>query len=187
MNEQLLQTLDGLPLARSTEHVRCSGCNIRLREGTEVLAHVHLDEYWKPDGVYCPDCYADEEIEASSDKEQAVTEGRVIVRQDHATQSTNPALQTLDYNILTHSPADEVTTGGGEGQDSRVSRQELIDELQRLADEGTPTADDLREQGQYPYVAYRNEFGSWTAALEAAGVTSDDDPDRDNTIGVWDE
>lgn len=53
----------------------------------------------------------------------------------------------------------------------RVSREMLLDELERLADEtnGTPTVTQLRENGTHAPETYRQEFGSWNAAIEAIG------------------
>jgi hypothetical protein len=58
-----------------------------------------------------------------------------------------------------------------------ISRTALIEELQRLADECTaqdgapapPSAADMNEQGKYWASTYRRHFGSWNAAVEAAG------------------
>ena len=56
-----------------------------------------------------------------------------------------------------------------------IPREDLIDAMQRLADEiGTvPTKDEMDEQGSYSSRPYLNEFGTWRAALEAAGLDSD--------------
>jgi len=52
-----------------------------------------------------------------------------------------------------------------------VSREELVAALQELAAEigEPPGVVDNREQGSYSWSAYYREFGSWPAALEAAG------------------
>lgn len=51
------------------------------------------------------------------------------------------------------------------------SRQELIDELQRLADDlgKVPTALEMEESGQIGHKTFERRFGSWNEALEAAG------------------
>jgi len=56
-------------------------------------------------------------------------------------------------------------------QGSELSEVELIDELQRLADElgSKPTFKEMEEHGKYSSVTYLNRFGSWNEALEAAG------------------
>lgn len=55
-----------------------------------------------------------------------------------------------------------------------IPREDLIAEIQRLADEiGTvPTKDEMKEQGDYSQQPYLNQFGSWSAALDAAGLDS---------------
>jgi hypothetical protein len=51
------------------------------------------------------------------------------------------------------------------------SREELVDELQRLAEEvdRPPTTQQMNEQGRYSVSPYQNVFGSWIDALRAAG------------------
>jgi len=58
-------------------------------------------------------------------------------------------------------------------QRNKISREELINELQRLADEldRTPTTTDMEEHGKYSLTACYNQFESWNAAKEQAGVT----------------
>ncbi len=59
---------------------------------------------------------------------------------------------------------------GLEIDDHRYSKEELIDELQRLADgDEPPTMADLNEHGEYSPSPYVDRFGSWNDALEAAG------------------
>ena len=54
----------------------------------------------------------------------------------------------------------------------KIPTSDLIDELLRVADEvgGTPTKTDIDELGAYSAKTYRDRFGSWNAALEAAGL-----------------
>lgn len=53
-----------------------------------------------------------------------------------------------------------------------ISREALIEELLRLADElgESPVKRDMNELGDYSYTAYRNEFGTWNEALLEAGL-----------------
>lgn len=53
-----------------------------------------------------------------------------------------------------------------------IRRQDLLDALHALAEEvgKPPTSEQMREQGQYSATPYRNEFGGWVQALEAAGL-----------------
>lgn len=55
----------------------------------------------------------------------------------------------------------------------RRSKEELVAELKRVSEEcgGKPSQNDLTEYGGPDPETYRNEFGSWNAALEAAGFT----------------
>lgn len=56
---------------------------------------------------------------------------------------------------------------------SDTDRQiELIDDLRAFADDlgHTPTREEMNEDGPHSSTPYYNEFGSWNAALEAAGL-----------------
>lgn len=57
------------------------------------------------------------------------------------------------------------------GGNNRITRKDLLEELQRLGEdlEKTPTREDLQEYGDYAENPYRREFGSWSEALLAAG------------------
>lgn len=56
----------------------------------------------------------------------------------------------------------------------RCDREELIDELRRVARElgRPPTAAEMDTHGAVTRRPYVREFGSWSAALEAAGITA---------------
>ena len=56
----------------------------------------------------------------------------------------------------------------------RRSEDDLIEELQRLADQlgRAPTSREMDDRGNYSRVVYRNRWGSWNEALEAAGFES---------------
>lgn len=54
---------------------------------------------------------------------------------------------------------------------SKVSTEDLIAELHRLADDGTPpTVAEMRRDGAYWVSTYQNHFGSWSAALQETGL-----------------
>lgn len=59
-----------------------------------------------------------------------------------------------------------------DGGRHRTSRQDLLDELKRLADEldRTPTFEDMNTHGKYSALTYRNRFDSWNNAIKAAGM-----------------
>ena len=63
--------------------------------------------------------------------------------------------------------------------------QQLIDTLQALADDlgHTPTTTEMNERGRYSARPYRDRFGSWDAALEAAGL----DPEPQEPANKLDE
>lgn len=54
---------------------------------------------------------------------------------------------------------------------NKLGRKELLDEIDRLADEigATPTTSAMNKRGTYSVAPYYRVFGSWTAALQAAG------------------
>jgi hypothetical protein len=70
--------------------------------------------------------------------------------------------------------SDAVETAGYElhRQGIRITDQELIRELQRLADElnHTPTTAEMKEHGEYSHVSYIKRFDSWNNAIKEAGL-----------------
>lgn len=62
------------------------------------------------------------------------------------------------------------------GGQNKISREDLLEELQRLSKivDGTPRRVDLEMHGKFAEQPYRREFGSWSAALLAAGNDYDD-------------
>jgi len=62
--------------------------------------------------------------------------------------------------------------------ETEVSDEELIEELQRIAEEigRQPTVEEMNEQGTYWGSTYQDHFGSWEDALDAAGF--DESPKR---------
>jgi len=56
----------------------------------------------------------------------------------------------------------------------RISREELCADIQRVGDEtgGRPTEDAYRKRGEHSAQTVYDRFGSWNAALEAAGYPS---------------
>lgn len=52
------------------------------------------------------------------------------------------------------------------------TREELLDELQRLADElgHAPSTTDMKTRGEFVYATYLERFDSWENAIEAAGL-----------------
>nr|WP_255291619.1 hypothetical protein [Natrinema sp. CBA1119] len=58
------------------------------------------------------------------------------------------------------------------GGQNRVPRADLLEALRQLDEEvkGSPTREQMRQQGGYSANPYRREFGGWTVALEAAGI-----------------
>jgi len=59
-----------------------------------------------------------------------------------------------------------------DGGHSRTSRQELLNELKRLANDldHTPTFEDMNRHGKYSALTYRNHFDSWNNAIKTAGM-----------------
>lgn len=67
----------------------------------------------------------------------------------------------------------------------KLSRDDLIAELRTLASDlgDTPTRAQMDDVGEYSSQPYYNEFGGWTAALEAAGLTENGGtPQRDDLL-----
>jgi len=66
---------------------------------------------------------------------------------------------------------------------NKLERDELLDEIDRLADDlgTTPTAAAMNEYGQYSTSPYYRVFGSWSAALQVAGFESPTVPKERST------
>ena len=75
--------------------------------------------------------------------------------------------------------SDAVTVAGFEPSPDRISDDELLADLHRLHEERekVPSLLDVEDDGEYSATPYKDRFGSWSAALEAAGF----DPDRGPT------
>lgn len=59
-------------------------------------------------------------------------------------------------------------------QHNQIPRDELLDELQRLADElgRTPKTTEMKKSGEFSPHTYKERFGSWNDSVEAAGLES---------------
>ena len=70
-------------------------------------------------------------------------------------------------------------TAGFDPPQPTVTDADLIAELRRLADEisDVPTYDEMVSNGRHGAATYARRFGSWNAALEAAGFTPHMDAD----------
>ena len=73
--------------------------------------------------------------------------------------SWNDAITAADLPVNSQQPA-------------ALSDEALVAELQRLADDlgSTPKMADMLDHGKFSPTTYHTRFGSWTAALEAAGL-----------------
>lgn len=60
------------------------------------------------------------------------------------------------------------------------TREELIAEIEQVADNlsKTPSSREVEEYGAFVRSTYRDEFGSWNSALEAAGFEPQDDSEK---------
>lgn len=67
-----------------------------------------------------------------------------------------------------------------------ITKSDLLDELERLADEleRTPTSRDMAKKGKYGTSNYPNKFGSWNGAVREAGLepTRERDVPREDLI-----
>lgn len=85
-----------------------------------------------------------------------------------------------EYSVYTYTQEfgswnDAVEAAGYTPRANRESRskEELITELKRLADsdDHSPSKRDMLESGSFSPNTYKSKFGSWNAALEAAGFS----------------
>jgi len=87
---------------------------------------------------------------------------------------------TSNYSRKFGSWNDAVREVGLEATRERdVPREDLIDEIQRLAEElgGPPTVAEMKEHGCYGVSTCSNEFGTWNKALKTAGVGTNKEKD----------
>ena len=63
----------------------------------------------------------------------------------------------------------------------KIIEEDLIAELHRLADElgRLPTVREMNELGEYSHMPYVQRYGSWTEAVEAAGLEPNNPGRRD--------
>ncbi|MYL67777.1 homing endonuclease associated repeat-containing protein [Halorubrum distributum] len=92
---------------------------------------------------------------------------------------TNALLETFD-DVTEASIGDHLADRPEQGNSTRhlrLSDADLLDELRALAADldHAPTSTELREHGSHSPNTYMERFGSWTGALEAAGI---DPPSR---------
>lgn len=91
-------------------------------------------------------------------------------------------------HICSRGPFDRVFGGWNEakmeaglrvGKPDEVSRQELLSEVQRVAEEvrDSPRLEDMEEHGKYSQGPYFDYFDSWTKAVEAAGLEPYENPE----------
>ncbi|MXV61610.1 hypothetical protein GS429_05925 [Natronorubrum sp. JWXQ-INN-674] len=58
----------------------------------------------------------------------------------------------------------------------RISEQELLDELRRLGGDSAPSITDMKSDGKFSRTPYESRFGSWNAAVRAAGYIPNSSP-----------
>lgn len=106
-------------------------------------------------------------------RELADTLGHVPTLQEYRNEGSHSA--TTYYNRF-GSWRDALDAAGltPHDPDTKIPKSDLLAEIHRLADQlGTiPTAREMDTQGEYWTSTYRNAFGSWGNALEAAGYES---------------
>jgi len=63
---------------------------------------------------------------------------------------------------------------------TKIPREDLLDDLRRVAElcEGTPSATDMNEHGEFWASTYRRRFGSWNSALKAADLQPTPEPQK---------
>ena len=84
-------------------------------------------------------------------------------------ESTDSSGATAESDQSSEAEHDDA---GPMADDDAPTKQELIDEIRRLDHEydKMPTRNEIRERGKFSEKIYYDRFGSWDAALEAAGI-----------------
>lgn len=84
-----------------------------------------------------------------------------------------PSALTYQYRFGSwHSALTEAGVEPSAENDTEISDEALLDELQALAAdlETTPTREEMNKHGEYSPTTYARRFGSWNAALRAADL-----------------
>lgn len=98
--------------------------------------------------------------------------GRTPTREDMTTSGKYGA-STCQRTFGSWTAAIEVAGLPPAEMGNRYSDEELLNELRRLADAHRgkpPTTEEMNKEGRYSHRIYNIRFGSWRAALEAAGL-----------------
>jgi hypothetical protein len=115
--------------------------------------------------------YSEEELlknlqKVSSQVEGSLSRGEYVDHED-SIYSAEPFYRVFDsWNDAKKEAELEV------GKPAELSREQLLNEIRRLADEvrDPPRENDLKEHGRYSGPPYYEEFGSWNEAVDAAGL-----------------
>lgn len=122
------------------------------------------------------DCQPNRDLEFSS--EDLIEELQDMADRLDKSPSANDAKELSEYGLSAYerkfgSWNNAVESSGiGTNQSHSIPDERLLSSLQELATElgSSPTVVENRELGEYSYNAYQNNFGSWNAALGAAGL-----------------
>lgn len=115
--------------------------------------------------------------------------GRPPSRNDYAEYGTYSVRPFYDRFDTWTNAREELGLEGGPQVDPKLSTDELIGELKRLAEAvgGTPTRTEMRERGNHGTNTYRRHFGSWTDAVQAAGLEPNEAPAKQESCPVCGE
>lgn len=98
---------------------------------------------------------------------------------EHGTHSTSTYMRRFD------SWTDALEAAGLDTPDrNKIPDADLIADLYRLRDElgRVPTATDVVEEGTHGIATYQRHFGSWSEALDAAGIETEPDGPSDDEL-----
>lgn len=131
---------------------------------TQRLGHLPSPEEVDENAEYAAQQYRDE----FGSLFEAYKEAGVLP--DSASRSEYSELLESNAEERNEDTKDETATETSNGEEP--SRDELIDELQRLYSqlEGLPLPSEMNEKGKFATKAYYSEFGSWDESLEAASI-----------------
>ena len=136
------------------------------REHFGSWAHaLALADIKQPAGRKIPTESLQAELRRLADKLDKVPTGQEMVSHGHH------GINTYKNRFGSWNNALEAADLSRKPDRKKRSNQELLAEIERLADElgRTPSSRDMAEHGEFGRITYRDHFGSWNKALEAAG------------------
>jgi len=106
---------------------------------------------------------------ADSDRDR---ESEAASTEDYLQPLSEKSQQEQSEPSSTETTEEEVSEDPATANEAEPSRQELLDKIKRLGEklDRIPYQSDINQDGRFTAYTFRDQFGSWDEALEAAGI-----------------